>query len=301
LFRKSSHTRFSVGQDIAGIVQWVGSDVKTIAKGDAVVGIIPLDYNVSGCADYVVLNEFDVALKPEKISFVNAAGCIGDALKAFTALHYLGRLCSGQTVLVLDGASSFGSLVIQFALHWGAKVMSTASTDDEKLYLNGIRPELAAVIETGKSISSFKSICLEETGGMGVDIIIDNGVMMLNRTNVEVDDNDNRGRVPSQQDVINMLAVGGRWITSSNQLQLDPPNSRLLYMKCASLCFLFEHAWALSSARQGVYQHILMDIMEKVAEGTIRPNIHHTVSFEAIPESFRHLAEIRVGKVVATP
>ncbi|KAG8171391.1 hypothetical protein JTE90_007589 [Oedothorax gibbosus] len=54
-------------------------------------------------------------------------------------------------------------------------------------------------------------------------------------------------------------------------LQLDPPNSRLLFMKCASLGFLFEHAWTLSSTQQGQYLHILMDIMEKVADGVISP------------------------------
>jgi hypothetical protein len=43
-----------------------------------------------------------------------------------------------------------------------------------------------------------------------------------------------------------------------------------MYLKCASLGFLFEQAWMLSSAQQGKYQHILMDIMEKVATKTIR-------------------------------
>ena len=35
--------------------------------------------------------------KPTSVSYVVAAGCIGDAVKAYTALHYLGRMCSGET------------------------------------------------------------------------------------------------------------------------------------------------------------------------------------------------------------
>ncbi len=35
--------------------------------------------------------------KPTSVSYVEAAGCIGDAVKAYTALHYLGRMCSGET------------------------------------------------------------------------------------------------------------------------------------------------------------------------------------------------------------
>lgn len=88
------------------------------------VGIIPLDYGQSGCADYVALQEFDVGefrliviiavlisnilcfgslifvfavIKPHGVSFVDAAGCIGDSVKAYTALHYLGKLSSGDT------------------------------------------------------------------------------------------------------------------------------------------------------------------------------------------------------------
>jgi hypothetical protein len=36
-------------------------------------------------------------IKPNGVTFVDAAGCIGDAVRAYTALHYLGRLISGDT------------------------------------------------------------------------------------------------------------------------------------------------------------------------------------------------------------
>jgi hypothetical protein len=36
-------------------------------------------------------------MKPSGVSFVDAAGCVGDSVKAYTALHYLGRLSSGDT------------------------------------------------------------------------------------------------------------------------------------------------------------------------------------------------------------
>jgi hypothetical protein len=36
-------------------------------------------------------------IKPNGVTFVDAAGCVGDAVKAYTALHYLGRLISGDT------------------------------------------------------------------------------------------------------------------------------------------------------------------------------------------------------------
>ena len=46
-----------------------------------------------------------LARKPEKVDHIDAAGCIGDVVKAYTALHYQARVCSGETVLILNGAS----------------------------------------------------------------------------------------------------------------------------------------------------------------------------------------------------
>lgn len=312
LYRDSKIAKYPVGQDISGIVREVGNAVTTLKPGDEVVGIVPLDYGLSGCAEYVVLHEFDVTKKPEGVSFVDAAGCIGDAVKAYTALHYLGRMTGGDSVLIMDGASSFGSLCVQLAYHWGAKVIATASSEDEKLYLEGLDDQLSLVIDLSKKWMNnnggkcengnnelIYSACMEESGGLGVDIIIDSGVSMFLDEEDKKTTNDNYSYpVPSKHEVISALAVGGRWITSKENLQLDPPNSRTLYLKCASVGFLFEQAWSLSSTQQGRYLHILMDIMEKVADGIIIPNIHHTVPFDSLPDAMKCLSEIRVGKVV---
>ena len=59
---------------------------------------------------------------PDALSLVEVAACLGDGLRAYTALHYLARLCGGDSVVIMNGASSFGSIAIQLAQHWGAKV-----------------------------------------------------------------------------------------------------------------------------------------------------------------------------------
>ena len=56
------------------------------------------------------------------LNFEDAAAGIGDCVRAYTALHYQAQVCAGDTVLVLDGASSFGSVTVQLARRWGAKV-----------------------------------------------------------------------------------------------------------------------------------------------------------------------------------
>lgn len=332
LYKDQSKTKFPICHEIAGVVVEVGDWVTTVDRGDEVVGLIPLDYGQSGCAEYVRLNEYDVTKKPQGVSFVDAAGCIGDAVKAYTGLHYLGRLTSGDTVLVMDGASSFGAIAIQLAQHWGAKVITTASSDDEVLYLEGLKGQVARVVDlrktdnavsgtdfhpaymigsgsnnnnnnannnTGGNARALLPACMQESGGLGIDLVLDNGVTQFAETSYRILVEDTYDHpVPSKHDIVSCLAVGGRWITSKSDLQLDPPHSQMMFMKCASIGFLFEQAWILSSTQQGRYLHILMDIMEKVSSGVIRPNIHHTVSFESVPDALESLTDKRVGKVV---
>lgn len=53
-------------------------------------------------------------------------------------------------------------------------------------------------------------------------------------------------------------------------LQLDPPDSQLLYMRGASVNFLFDAAFTLSYAQQGRYQHILHDAVDKLDRGIVK-------------------------------
>lgn len=77
---------------------------------------------------------------------------------------------------MLDGASSFGSICIQLARHWGAKVLTTSSSEDEKRYLQVLEVELAQIIELNQKNASLKSVAMLETGNLGVDIVVDQGI-----------------------------------------------------------------------------------------------------------------------------
>lgn len=39
-------------------------------------------------------------VKPKDVKFSDAAAVVGDAVNSYTALHYLGRICAGETILV---------------------------------------------------------------------------------------------------------------------------------------------------------------------------------------------------------
>lgn len=285
-----------VGTEVSGVVTQVGSDVSQVHVGDEVVGALSPDSKSGGCTTFCCISEYNLVKKPAKVSFTDAACCIGDGVKAYTALHYKANICGGETVLVLNGATGTGIIAIQLAQSWGAKVITTANSEEAIMFLESFQPEIGKIIDSRKSNISLLDVCLDETGGAGVDCVIDNGVQQFAEEFIENSDLTNP--VPSKDDIIMCLAVGGRWITSQKDLQLDPPNSKILYLKGASVSFLFKDAWTLSKGQQGRFLHILTDVLEKVEKGTIKPMVHHTVSFEDACTTLNNLHQFTVGNVV---
>lgn len=260
-----------VGREIAGVVLQVGPKVTFFRPEDEVVGILPLDTELSGLCSVVIIDEFNLVQKPEKVSWFEAAAVMKDGLGAYTALHTLARMAAGQTLLVLDGASPFGVLAIQLAHYHGVKVLATALSPEDQKFLEELRPSVARVIKIWDSKEDLVDSCLEETGGLGVDIIIDSGVRLFE------EEPEGKRHLSHKHDLITLLAVGGHWVTTEQNLQLDPPDSHILFMKAASLSFLNDEMWTASRAKQGKYLHILKDVVEKLSMGTFRPQMEDPV------------------------
>lgn len=262
-----------VGREVAGVVLQVGAKVSFFQPEDEVVGILPLDSPSSGLCDTIDIDEHYLVQKPEKLSSVCVAGALRDGLCAYTALHTQAHMAAGHTLLVMDGASSFGLMCIQLACYHGVKVLTTSHSPQKHTFLEQLRPSVARVIPVYNGSSDLLPIVLEETGSLGVDIVIDSGACLR-----EEEGPDDVKLLPHKHDIISVLGVGGHWITSHQDLQLDPPDCRLLHLKSASVSFLNPEVWTASSAQQGRYLHILKDIVEKMSAGVLRPQPE-----EAIP------------------
>ncbi|XP_053163542.1 quinone oxidoreductase-like protein 1 isoform X2 [Hemicordylus capensis] len=204
-----------VGREIAGIVLEIGNKVSSFQPHDEVVGILPLDSEDSGLCEVVIVHEHYLAHKPEKISWLEAAGTIRDGVRAYTALHYLSYVSPGKTVLVMDGASPFGTIAVQLAQHRGAKVISTVYSPEDKQYLEKLTPSVARIIDESNGKYDLTESCLEETGGLGVDIILDAGVRLYSKEN----ETTSQQLLPHKHDIISLLSVGGHWVTMEENLQ----------------------------------------------------------------------------------
>jgi len=114
------------GWDVSGVVEAVGSEAKRLKPGDEVYSRPDLTRNGS-YAEYIVVRESEVALKPKSMDHVVAAAIPLAGLTAWQALFDGDRLQSGQTILIHAAAGGVGSFAVQMAKLRGARVIGTAS------------------------------------------------------------------------------------------------------------------------------------------------------------------------------
>ena len=125
-------TPFVLGHDVAGVVTRVGSAVRDFQVGDEVYAR-PRDLRIGTFAEYIAIDQDDVAPKPASLTLHEAAAVPLVSLAAWQALVDRAHVQPGQKVLVHAGSGGLGSTVIQLAKHLGATVATTASGENAEL------------------------------------------------------------------------------------------------------------------------------------------------------------------------
>ncbi|MDX1807779.1 MAG: NADP-dependent oxidoreductase, partial [Paenisporosarcina sp.] len=121
-----------LGNDFAGEVIQVGSEVKKFQVGDEVFGR-PRKTRIGTFAESISVHEDDVALKPKNLTFEEAASLPLVGLTTWQAFHEVLQLKKDQKILIHAGAGGVGSFAIQLAKEMGAYVATTASSKGEGL------------------------------------------------------------------------------------------------------------------------------------------------------------------------
>jgi NADPH:quinone reductase-like Zn-dependent oxidoreductase len=111
------------GLDVAGTVAAVGTDVTRFEVGDEVFGISRGSY-----AEYAAVREDKLALKPEGLTFEQAAVVPISGGTAIQGLLDAGRIRAGQQVLIIGASGGVGTYAVQLAKALGAKVTAVCST-----------------------------------------------------------------------------------------------------------------------------------------------------------------------------
>ncbi|MDP9177330.1 MAG: NAD(P)-dependent alcohol dehydrogenase [Gemmatimonadota bacterium] len=114
-----------LGSDIAGRIEAVGSNVQQFRPGDEVYGDLSGEWG--GFAEYVCARENALVPKAPGMTFEQAAAIPQAAMLALQALRDIGRIQSGQTLLINGAGGGVGTFAIQIAKLYDAEITAVDS------------------------------------------------------------------------------------------------------------------------------------------------------------------------------
>lgn len=125
-------TPFVNGHDMAGTIVKVGAAVNNFKVGDEVYAR-PADFHIGTFAEYIAVDEDDLAHKPKNSTMEEASSIPLVGLTAWQALVEITKLKKGQKVFIQAGSGGVGTFAIQLAKHLGAYVATTTSSANTQL------------------------------------------------------------------------------------------------------------------------------------------------------------------------
>jgi len=155
-----------LGLEASGTVVAVGHGVTDFAPGDRVMALL----NGGGYAQYCVALAAHCLPVPAALSLEDAGGVPEAAFTVCHNLFELGRLRSGDTVLIHGAASGVGSFAVQCAHAAGARVIATAGGAQKIAMLEALGVWRAV----DRHCQDFVEVVAQCTEGRGVDVVLDN-------------------------------------------------------------------------------------------------------------------------------
>ncbi len=267
-----------LGHDVAGVITKVGSKVSRFKVGDEIFAR-PADFKIGAFAEYIAVNEKDVALKPKNISMEQAASIPLVALTVWQAFVEKAKLKKGQKVFIQAGSGGVGTIAIQLAKHLGATVATTTSADNFDLVKS-----LGADVAIDYKTQDFETILKD------YDLVL------------------NSQDEKTLERSLRILKSGGKVISISG-----PPDTTFAkeiglswFMKTA--VFFLSRKVRSQAKKLGVdYSFLLMqangkqlsEIGKLIEQGIIRPVVDKVFSFEQMNEAMSYVSSGRAkGKVV---
>lgn len=262
----------TIGLDLAGIVEAVGSQVTNLVVGDRVAG--HGDLSTSGTfAEYAAVKALALAVIPESVSFEIAAASLCAGLTAYQALFRKANLTEAvKTILIPAGAGGVGSLAIQLAKAVGYQVITTVSTNKRDFALG-----LGADVVLDYRQEDVDNRLVELTDGRGIDVIIDT--------------------VGEAQADLERLAYNGQLVCL-----LELPTGSLISEKALTVSQIDLGGAHRSGNDAQIHDlgRMTAALLDLIATGRVTPIIEQILSPQEIPAGLERIkANQVVGKLVA--
>jgi len=252
----------TIGSDIAGVVEAVGSKVTQFKIGDEVLGDNFEKWG--GMAEYVCASESVLIAKPDSITFEQAAAIPQAAVVALQGLRDKGKIQAGEKVLIVGAGGGTGTFAIQLAKMIGANV---TAVDSE------IKLDLMRSLGADEVINYEKENCTK--GDQKYDLILDlvgpHGVMEYKR----------------------ILAPKGRYAIVGGSI---PRILSVLFLGGIISLLSSKKMGILAHAQN---QKDMSYIVELIQEGKVKPIIDKVFSLDESAEAMAYLTKGKAkGKVV---
>jgi NADPH2:quinone reductase len=266
---------FVDGQEGAGKVTEVGSEVKSLKVGDRVAytGVL------GSYAEYAAVPADRLVKIPDKISEQQAAAAMLQGMTAHYLVYSTYPLKKGETVLVHAAAGGVGLLLVQMARNIGARVIGTAGSE-EKAKLAREAGADDVIVYTQQD---FEAETRRLTDGKGVHVVYD-GV----------------GKTTFDKD-LNVMRPRGYVVLFGGASGAVPPFDPMRLTQKGSLFLTRPSLMHYIATREELEQRAT-DVLNMIANGKLKLRIEHVYKLEQAQQAHRDLEGRKTtGKLLLIP
>lgn len=279
----------TVGYEVSGTIDAVGSGVDDVAVGDRVVALT----RFGGQSSSVVVPVAQVVRLPDGLDLVEAAAIPVNYMTAYLMLVRLGNVRPGESVLIHAAAGGVGLAALQICRQLGAVTYGTASAaKHDRLREAGLDHPI------DYRHQDFAKEVTHLTKGRGVDVILDAVGGATTRRNYRL-----------------LRPMGRLFVFGASSMAQDE-RRRVRKVAAAMAQFPVFHPLALMNANKGVFgvhlghlwderelmAEVLAEVLRWWEDGRIAPVIDSTFPFERAADAHDQLQKARnVGKVLLIP
>ncbi|KAI0534837.1 hypothetical protein GGR58DRAFT_519918 [Xylaria digitata] len=266
---------YNIGLECAGFVTRLGSGVSKFKVGDRVCML-----KMGSYANRVRTSVDRCHVIPASMTYEEAATLPSVYLCSLYALYHLANIRQGQSVLIHSATGGVGVACLQLAQYKQAEIYVTVGTEEKRQFLEENYGIPRSRMFSSRNTQFAKEI-LRETGGRGVDVIVNSLIGELL---------DASWRIVA--DGGTMVEIGKRDIVDRNSLAMEPFDRN-----CSFRAVDFSYVKDITPKRIGSLFDELFPLIEG---GHLKPITPMTVfGFDAIPAALAHIRAGRhIGKIV---
>jgi putative PIG3 family NAD(P)H quinone oxidoreductase len=260
----------------SGTVVATGAGVSRFKVGDAVCVLVA----GGGYAEYCVAHEGSALPVPKGVTLVDAAALPEAHFTVWTNVVDRARLRAGETLLVHGGSSGIGTAAIQLFAARGHRVFTTAGSAD--------KCDACVKFGAAKAINyreaDFAEVVRAETGGAGVDVILD----MVGGDYIKKN--------------IGLLKTEGRLVNIAFQ-QGAEATLNLLVIMLKRLTITGSTLRARTAAEKAeIAQSVLTQVWPLIEAGKVKPVVDSVFKMDQVAEAQAKMAgSSHIGKILLTP